>query len=104
MAYEWALYQLGNVGLSIAFVYTACAALRLARFNTQIDTVDKRWFIGLASPAAAAVVAGMVWSVATFTDKGVVGAGPPVAVVMLFAFLVAGGCFLLVCNIKFFYF
>lgn len=104
LAYQWALSELGNVGLTVAFIYTACAALRLARFNTQIDTVDKRWFIGLASPAAAAVVAGMVWSVATFTDKGVVGADLPVAVVMLFAFLVAAVGLLMVSNIKFYSF
>lgn len=59
--YQWALADLGKFGLGVAFVYTAGAALRLARFNTQVDEVDKRFFIGLASPAAAAVVAGIVW-------------------------------------------
>jgi CDP-diacylglycerol---serine O-phosphatidyltransferase len=59
--YFWALGDLGKFGLGVAFIYTAGAALRLARFNTQVDEVDKRYFIGLASPAAAAVVAGIVW-------------------------------------------
>lgn len=60
--YLWALVDLGKFGVGVAFVYVAGAALRLARFNTQVGEVDKRYFIGLASPAAAAVVAGMVWA------------------------------------------
>ncbi len=59
--YLWGLQPLGKVGWLAAFVYTAGAALRLARFNTQIASADKRWFQGLPSPAAAAVVAGFVW-------------------------------------------
>jgi CDP-diacylglycerol--serine O-phosphatidyltransferase len=64
--YEWALSDLGRYGWLAAFVYTVSAALRLARFNTQIDTVDKRYFVGLASPAAAAVVVGFVWIAGDF--------------------------------------
>ncbi|NIB44458.1 CDP-diacylglycerol--serine O-phosphatidyltransferase [Pseudomaricurvus alkylphenolicus] len=60
--YFWALSDLGKFGVGVAFVYVAGAALRLARFNTQVGEVDKRYFIGLASPAAAAVIAGMVWA------------------------------------------
>ncbi len=60
--YQWALVDLGKFGVGAAFVYVAGAALRLARFNTQVGTVDSRYFVGLASPAAAAVVAGMVWA------------------------------------------
>jgi CDP-diacylglycerol--serine O-phosphatidyltransferase len=60
--YFWALVDLGKFGVGVAFVYVAGAALRLARFNTQVGEVDKRYFIGLASPAAAAVVASMVWT------------------------------------------
>ena len=52
-----------RLGWIAAFVYCACAALRLARFNTNIDVVDKRFFQGLPSPAAAALVAGMVWAI-----------------------------------------
>lgn len=59
--FNWALFQVGKFGWSAAFLYCACAALRLARFNTQVDTADKRYFTGLASPAAAAVIAGTVW-------------------------------------------
>jgi CDP-diacylglycerol--serine O-phosphatidyltransferase len=59
--YVWALSDLGKLGWLGAFIYTAGTALRLARFNTQVGRADKRYFQGLASPAAAAVVAGMVW-------------------------------------------
>ena len=59
--YEWVLHDLGKIGWLAAFVYTAAAALRLARFNTQLEVADKRYFQGLASPAAAAVIAGLVW-------------------------------------------
>jgi CDP-diacylglycerol--serine O-phosphatidyltransferase len=59
--YEWALRGLGQSGWIAAFVYVACAALRLARFNTMLEVADKRYFQGLASPAAAALVAGFVW-------------------------------------------
>lgn len=57
----WAFLDMGKFGWMIAFIYAACAALRLARFNTQIGTADKRYFQGLPSPAAAACVAGWVW-------------------------------------------
>ena len=61
VVYLWALSDLGKLGWLGAFIYTAGTALRLARFNTQVGRADKRYFQGLASPAAAAVVAGMVW-------------------------------------------
>lgn len=59
--YVWALKSLGKLGWLAAFVYCACAALRLARFNTNIGVVDKRYFQGLPSPAAAALVVGFIW-------------------------------------------
>jgi CDP-diacylglycerol--serine O-phosphatidyltransferase len=59
--YEWALRGMGKLGWLAAFVYCAGAALRLARFNTNITVVDKRFFQGLPSPAAAALVAGFIW-------------------------------------------
>jgi CDP-diacylglycerol--serine O-phosphatidyltransferase len=59
--YEWALRGLGNWGWAAAFVYCSGAALRLARFNANLGVVDKRFFQGLPSPAAAALVAGFVW-------------------------------------------
>lgn len=61
IVYEWVLYSLGKAGWIAAFVYCACAALRLARFNTNIGVIDKRFFQGLPSPAAAALVIGFIW-------------------------------------------
>src|SRR5436190_14973077 len=58
--YEWALKSLGRLGWIAAFVYCAGAALRLARFNTNIEVVDKRFFQGMPSPAAAATIGGFV--------------------------------------------
>ena len=57
MIYEWALKGMGKLGWVAAFLYCACAALRLARFNTNIGVVDKRFFQGLPSPAAAGLIA-----------------------------------------------
>ena len=68
IAYEWALQGLGRWGWISAFVYCACAALRLARFNVNTSVVDKRYFQGLPSPAAAALVSGFIWLV---TEAGV---------------------------------
>ena len=61
VAYNWGLTGLGKIGWLAAFIYVAGAALRLARFNTQIGIADSRYFQGLASPAAAALVAGLIW-------------------------------------------
>ncbi len=61
IVYVWALKGLDKLGWIAAFVYCAGAALRLARFNTNIGVVDKRWFQGLPSPAAAALVVGLIW-------------------------------------------
>ncbi|PJK11495.1 CDP-diacylglycerol--serine O-phosphatidyltransferase [Lysobacteraceae bacterium NML120232] len=79
LMYHWALQYMhqegataGRLGWLAAFLYAACAALRLARFNSQVGVVDKRWFIGLASPAAAAVMASFVW---TLHDYDVAGRG-----------------------------
>ncbi len=68
--YEWALKDMGKLGWIAAFIYCAGAALRLARFNTNIDVIDKRYFQGLPSPAAAALIAGLVWVV---IDNGLTG-------------------------------
>lgn len=88
--YEWSLssmailgWQWGKVGWMVAFIYCAAAALRLARFNTQIGTTDKRYFVGLPSPAAAACVAGFVW---VSVDQGFSGeemAIPAVVITLL---------------------
>jgi CDP-diacylglycerol--serine O-phosphatidyltransferase len=69
--YEWALQGMGKIGWIAAFIYCAGGALRLARFNTNIDIVDKRYFQGLPSPAAAALIAGLVW---IMIDNGIAGA------------------------------
>ncbi len=68
IVYVWALKELGRWGWIAAFVYCACAALRLARFNVNTGVVDKRYFQGLPSPAAAALVMGFIWLMA---DNGV---------------------------------
>ncbi|MGJ7524362.1 CDP-diacylglycerol--serine O-phosphatidyltransferase [Variovorax sp. GB1P17] len=70
IAYEWSLKGLGRWGWIAAFVYCACAALRLARFNVNTSVVDKRWFQGLPSPAAAALVAGFIWLVDEWGKRG----------------------------------
>lgn len=72
IVYEWSLKGLGKLGWIASFVYCAGAALRLARFNTNIGVVDKRYFQGLPSPAAAALVTGMIW---VLDDYGVRDAG-----------------------------
>ena len=66
VAYEWGLRVLGQWGWLAAFIYCACAALRLARFNTNIAVVDKRYFQGIPSPAAAGLVAGFIWAMTDF--------------------------------------
>jgi CDP-diacylglycerol--serine O-phosphatidyltransferase len=71
IVYEWALKDMGKLGWVAAFVYCASAALRLARFNTNIGVVDKRYFQGLPSPAAAALVAGFIWVMDDAGFKGV---------------------------------
>jgi CDP-diacylglycerol--serine O-phosphatidyltransferase len=71
IVYEWALRGMGRIGWIAAFVYCAGAALRLARFNVQLSVADKRWFTGIPSPAAAALVAGMIW---VFNEYKVAGA------------------------------
>ena len=75
--YHWALISLkqygpvwGKVGWTAAFLYAACAALRLARFNSQVSVVDKRWFIGLASPAAAGLMMSFIWVMDDFKIDG----------------------------------
>lgn len=71
VTYEWALRDLGKLGWVAAFIYCVCAALRLARFNTNLTIVDKRFFQGLPSPAAAAVLSGFVW---VMIDNEIAGA------------------------------
>ena len=97
ISYVWALQGLGRWGWIAAFVYCACAALRLARFNVNTAVVDKRYFQGLPSPAAAALVAGFIW---LMTDLGV--AGPSVAWPMFALALYSG--LTMVTNVPFYSF
>ncbi len=70
IVYEWGLKGMGKLGWIAAFVYCSGAALRLARFNTNIGVVDKRFFQGLPSPAAAALVVGLIWVVTDWSPEG----------------------------------
>ncbi|WP_373332429.1 CDP-diacylglycerol--serine O-phosphatidyltransferase [Thiopseudomonas alkaliphila] len=104
LAYQWALIEMGQLGLGVSFIFAACAALRLARFNTQIGKVDKRWFIGLASPAAAGVVAGTVWAVWAISEDGVAAEDLHISFIMVFAAIVALAGLLMVSNVKYYSF
>ena len=97
IAYVWALKGLGRWGWIAAFVYCACAALRLARFNVNTGVVDKRYFQGLPSPAAAALIMGFVWLA---TDMGI--GGERVAWPVFFLALYAG--LTMVTNVPFYSF
>ncbi|OQW94827.1 MAG: CDP-diacylglycerol--serine O-phosphatidyltransferase [Beggiatoa sp. IS2] len=92
--YEWSLSTLGKLGWLAAFIYTTATALRLARFNTQVGKIDKAYFQGLASPAAAAVLAGFVWVGDDYQLSGMMVA--PIGLVIT---LVAGA--LMVSNIRY---
>ena len=97
ISYVWALKGLGRWGWIAAFVYCACAMMRLARFNVNTGVVDKRYFQGLPSPAAAALVMGFIW---LMTDQGYEGAS--VRWVM-FAFALYAGL-TMVTNVPFYSF
>jgi CDP-diacylglycerol--serine O-phosphatidyltransferase len=97
IAYEWALRGLGRWGWIAAFVYCACAALRLARFNVNTTVVDKRYFQGLPSPAAAALVTGFIW---LMTDYGI---DPRSVSWLMFAFALYAGL-TMVTNVPFYSF
>ena len=93
--YSWALRGFGRVGWLAAFLYLACGALRLARFNVQVDTVESKRFVGMPIPAAASIVATCVL---LFFELGGTGTIKEVSVLLL-VFLLA---FLMVSNIKYF--
>lgn len=94
VAFSWALQDLGKVGWIAAFVYVAGAALRLARFNTQLGISDKEFFTGLASPSAAAIVSATVWA---FSESGTAGTD----ISWLVAFIVSGAGLLMVSNFRY---
>ncbi|WP_317931164.1 CDP-diacylglycerol--serine O-phosphatidyltransferase [Halioxenophilus sp. WMMB6] len=93
LMFNWALVLLGKLGWAIAFAYVACAALRLARFNAQVKTADKRYFVGLASPAAAGLIATMVW---TGFDVDVGG-----GLALLVGMVTLGVALLMVSNVRY---
>ena len=98
IAYNWALSGLSKLGWLAAFIYVAGAALRLARFNTTVETADKRFFQGLPSPSAAALVAGMVWVGEEYQVKEVFN----LAFVEIFVcFITAAAGILMVSNFKY---
>ncbi|MGO3344693.1 MAG: CDP-diacylglycerol--serine O-phosphatidyltransferase [Marinomonas sp.] len=94
VAFTWALAPLGKVGWIAAFIYAVGAALRLARFNTMVGIEEKRYFTGLPSPAAAAIVASVIWAA---NDSGMTGAS--VATIMALLVPIAG--LLMVSNVKY---
>lgn len=94
--YHWALFSLGKLGWLAAFIYAAATALRLARFNIQVND-DKRYFIGLPCPAAAAVLAGLVW---VATEHHVLG----FSVHAVIAILTVALGLLMVSNIRYYSF
>jgi len=98
LLYNWALHSLGKVGWLIAFFYVASTGLRLARFNVQHEEEDKRFFKGLACPAAAAVCAGFVW---TMSEYGVTVDRAITLAVALLCILCAS---LMVSNVKYYSF
>ncbi|AVV34342.1 CDP-diacylglycerol--serine O-phosphatidyltransferase [Cobetia amphilecti] len=97
VTFSWILQDVGKIGWIAAFVYVAGAALRLARFNVQIGSTDKKWFIGLPSPAAAALVAGCVWTMHNFDAE-------TFAFKSLMVFVVAAAGILMVSNIRYYSF
>ena len=97
MVYSWGLSSLGKLGWLAAFIYTAAVALRLARFNTQLDIEDKKYFTGLPCPPPAAAVAGMVW---IMTDFGIPGKMVSEIVAVITVILAA----LMVSNIRYYSF
>ncbi|CAA0097356.1 Uncharacterised protein [Halioglobus japonicus] len=101
VVFSWALGDLGKFGWSTAFIYVACAALRLARFNTQIDSADKNYFTGLASPAAAAILASAVW---VCHDIGLVGDDLPRELSFFVGILTATVGFLMIANFPYYSF
>jgi len=97
VTFSWVLGDLGKLGWFAAFIYVAGAALRLARFNTQLGFADKRYFVGLPSPAAAAAVGGLVWS-ATAHDID------PAPYAYLIAAFVSAAGILMVSNVLYYSF
>ena len=98
LLYNWGLHTLGKVGWLLAFFYVASTGLRLARFNVQLEEQDKRFFSGLACPAAAAVCAGFVWTMSEYAIPR--GHG----IIIISAILAVLCASLMVSNVKYYSF
>ncbi len=101
LVYSFALQPWGRFGMACAFVYAACAAFRLARFNVQIGVVDKKYFIGLASPLAALLIACTVLVSLKYADFTT---GMSAQLTWFFAFWVIACGLLMVSNVKYYSF
>lgn len=99
VVFTWSLQSLGKIGWICAFIYTVAAAFRLARFNVQLAVVDKRYFIGLSSPLAAAILASLVW--AGF-DNRIAGREQELAIAV--AVVTVLSAFLMVSNFRYYSF
>lgn len=97
LVYHWALSAYGRVGLFASFLFLVCGACRLARFNVQLNVVDKRWFVGLPIPAAAGALCGLIWVVPEPLPGALLD--PVVAVTFLVVTLVLG--FLMVSTFRY---
>ncbi|BAS67575.1 CDP-diacylglycerol--serine O-phosphatidyltransferase [Bathymodiolus septemdierum thioautotrophic gill symbiont] len=96
LIYFWQFESIGKIGWIGAFIYTASGALRLARFNTQIGVQDKRYFQGLPSPAAAALIAGLVWT------KETIGITPYDQYLLIVSWVIlVGAGVLMVSNVRY---
>jgi len=98
IVFSWALSSLGNAGWAASFIYMSCAALRLARFNVQLGTVDKRFFVGLQSPVAAGLVTFIVWVGAKYDIE------PTLPVAIITALITAFTGLLMISNYKYYSF
>ncbi|RUO63216.1 CDP-diacylglycerol--serine O-phosphatidyltransferase [Pseudidiomarina planktonica] len=100
VAYNWALSDLGKLGWLAAFIFVAGGALRLARFNTNLATSDKRFFQGLAIPSAAAVVSGLVWVGSKYDITPTVAEGPNIVNYVVALITICSGL-LMVSNFRY---
>lgn len=98
ICFSWSLSLLGKIGWTAAFIYVACAALRLARFNVQLGTSDKKFFVGLASPSAAGLVVFMVWTFHEYQLE------PNIAIASMAALITFIAGLLMVINVRYYSF
>ena len=103
IVYVWVLKDMGKLGWFAAFIYVAGAALRLARFNTNIEVVDKRFFQGLPSPAGAALVAGFVWLITDLRETKIIELGVSELAWVVWGIMVYAGV-TMVSNVPFYSF